>query len=129
MALSNEAPTGTLLASAARTATTYSEEMTNNCLYRGLLIVFVVSVAGGGSHTPSIEAYDPASATWVSWKSGTAIAAAATTTWILYPQYDLATAMGLTLESPIPMPTLWRLKMTAADATSITYSVGYQFLL
>jgi hypothetical protein len=130
MALSSEAPSGILLASAARTATTYSDVQTNNKNYKGILIVYVVSVAGGGTHTPTLQAYDPASNTWVTWLAGTAIAAAATTTWLMYPTgYDISGVTGFTQESQIPMPTVWRLLMTATDANSLTYSVGYQYLV
>ena len=127
--LSTEESAGTLLASAARTADAYSPEMHNNGRYKGIIIFFDVTAdPGAASVTPKIEMYNPATQEWEAYLSGTAIDAVAETQWILYPLYDLAAALGLTLENPVPLPLIWRLFMDAADAASLTYSTGYQYL-
>lgn len=127
--LSTEESAGTLLASLLRTADTYSPEMNNNARYKGVLLIFDATVeADTAIVTPKIEFLNPATGEWEAYLTGTAIDAVGETTWVIYPLYDLATALGLTLENPVPLPTIWRLFMDAADADALTYSVGYQYL-
>jgi len=127
--LSSEENAGILLASAARTADTYSDAMHNDKGYKGLLLFFDVTAdPASASVTPKIEMWNPATQEWEAYLSGTAKAAVAETQWIVYPLYDLATALGLTDENPVPLPIQWRLFMDAADTDSLTYSVGYQYL-
>ena len=128
--LSSEESAGTLLASAARTVDTYGPEMNNNKGYKGILLVCDCTVDGGGTVTPRLQYLNPATKEWEVYKTGTAAAVGATgeTQWIIYPLDGLATALGLTLETPAPIPMVWRLFMDVADANSMTYSVGYQYL-
>lgn len=127
--LSTEESAGTLLVSAARTVDTYSPEMHNNARYKGIIIFFDVTVDGAAaSVTPKIEMLNPATHEWEAYLSGTAKADVADTQWVIYPLDAIATPLGLTDESPTPLPLLWRLFMDAADADALTYSVGYQYL-
>lgn len=127
--LSTEESNGTLLASAARTVDTYSPEMHNNKRYKGVLLIFDVTVeVGTASVVPTLEFLNPATGEWESYLTGSTLNAVGEEQWIIYPLYDLATALGLTKESPVPLPMVWRLFMDAADADSLTYSVGYQYL-
>lgn len=131
MALSSEAPFGVLLASAARTADAFSDAQMNDAGYKGILILFdVTAETGTAVVTPKLQYYNaaPATAEWEVWKTGTALSATGETQWIIYPVYDLGTALGLTLETAAPLPINWRLFMDVADADSLTYSVGYQYL-
>lgn len=130
MALSSEAPVGVLLASAARTATVYSSAQTNDAGYRGILIFFDCTAdPASASHTPTIEIYNPGSKEWETYLTGTAKAATGETSWFIYPTgYDVSAVIGHTDEHQVPLPTNWRLKMTAADTDSITYSVGYNYI-
>ena len=128
MALSSEAPTGTLLASAARTATCYSEKQTNDKGYKGIWIYFDATVEVATAQvTPSIEALNPATKEWEAWLSATAITAVGETSWVIYPDGP-GSVISPTDEDRAPIPYTWRLKMTHADADSLTYSVGYQYL-
>lgn len=131
MALSSEAPIGTLLTSAARTADAYSDDQVNDAGYKGILIYFNVTVdPASASVTPKLQFLNPATKTWELYPSiaATAKADVAETSWIVYPLYDLATAMTCTDEDAAPLPYQWRLFMDAADTDSLTYSVGYQYL-
>lgn len=129
--LSSEQPVGTLLASAARTADAYSPEMNNNARFKGILIIFDVTVDGASaSVTPKIEFKNPATGEWELYPNidASALAATGETTWAIYPLYKLDVALACTNEDTVPLPTIWRLFMDAADADSLTYSVGYQYL-
>ena len=76
-----------LFPSAARTVSVQSEEQKNTGEYRGiLLIVKSTAVTDTPTITPSIQAYEPISATWVTiWTAAAAIASATATTYLLYP--------------------------------------------
>ena len=129
MGTSCDAPYGILLASLARTADCYSDDMLNNGKFKGVLLHIKVTVNAGvaASVTPTIQYYDEASAGWKTWLALTAIAAVAETNSMFYPSTWNA-AITLTNEKEAPMPYLWRLFMDHADANPITYSVGYQFI-
>lgn len=137
MALSSEAPVGVLLASAARTATAYSDAQTNDAQYKGVVIFFDCTAdPASASHTPSIEVYNPGSNEWETWLSATAKAATGETTWVIhqFTAGDVSLASNNywditgTDEDLAPLPAVWRLKMAAADTDSITYSVGYNYI-
>ena len=131
--LSSEAPIGTLVASAARTADNYSEEMLNDGKYRGLLLTFNVTVNAGAaaSVTPTMQYKDPVSGAWITYQAFTAIAAVACTHALIYPMGLAAASWDIkpwTQEFAGPLPLLWRLFMDHADANPATYSVGFQYL-
>lgn len=131
MALSSSAPTGVLLASAARTADAYSDAQFNDMGYPGLLITMTTSAeAGTCSITPTIQFLDAASNTWITALAGTAITTDTTTTWTLYPAASI-TDGSYTVESAMPIPLVWRFfwdQTTADTTTGFTVSVGYQYL-
>jgi hypothetical protein len=110
-----------LLASAARTAAVQSEEQKSDGSYKGiLLIVDSTASADTPSITPSIQAYNPVGAEWVTiWTAAAAITGAANTTYLLYPA---ASGGNMTEVDGIPIPIWWRLSVAVADADSITYS-------
>lgn len=130
MATSREAPFGVLLASAARTTTVYSDAQHNDAGYRGILIFFDATVeVATASVTPTIEAYNPGSNEWETYLTATAVSAVGETSWFIYPTgYDINAVIGHTDEHQVPLPCNWRLKMTASDTDSLTYSVGYNYI-
>ena len=74
---------------------------------------------------PTIEGYDEVSGQWVTLLTGAAITGTGTTTLTLYP--------GVTVSANVAvsdvLPRTWRVTMTAADADSLTYSVGANLIL
>jgi len=128
--LSTEESAGTLLASAARTADAYSPEMNNNGRYKGVILFFDVTVDGAAASVEAIiEMLNPATKEWETYRDGgPTLDATGESQWILHPTPGIGGELPLTEEHAIPLPTIWRLFMDAADADSLTYSVGYQYL-
>ena len=112
---------GTALASAARTATTDSADLSNPD-GRGVWVVLdVTAITATPSLTVLIQAKDPASGKYVTLLTGAAVATVSTTTYVVYP--------GITetanVDVSAPVPKTFRIRVTHADADSATYSVGY----
>ncbi|MCK5605280.1 hypothetical protein KAR91_25535 [Candidatus Pacearchaeota archaeon] len=107
------------LASAARTATTNSDDQTNS-RHKGCHIIIDVTVDGGGSLTPKIQGKDPLSGKYYDILVGSAISAVGTTILKVYPGL---TASANSIENDI-VPSKFRIVVTAGDANSMTYSVG-----
>ncbi|MHB1701346.1 MAG: hypothetical protein ACYCSN_14640 [Acidobacteriaceae bacterium] len=109
---------GTLLASAARTATTNSPTQTK---YNGSAVVIFVNVtvvSGTGGITPKISSTDPVSG--LSFDIWAASAAITTTGRNVYEVFPAAvTANNLIV------PRTWGFTMSASDSSSYTYSVGF----
>lgn len=111
---------GTLLASAARTATTSSADQT---LFNGrgvAVIIDVTAVTGAPSVTFAIEVKDSVSSKYVAVLTSAAITGTGTTRLRIYPGI---TATANVSASDI-MDRTWRVTATHANADSITYSVS-----
>lgn len=123
------AENGTLVifAGVARTATVTSDEI-NNRGARGLLVVVnSTAITATPIVTPSLQAYDTASSTWVTvWTAAATITTATTTTYMIYPG---ASGGNFTEVDGVPIPARFRLVFTHTDADSITYSVGAHLLI
>ena len=113
----------TLLASAARTATTNVADQTNYNGKRLLLVVDVTSITDTPSVTPSLQIKDSISGDYITvW---TAAAALTATGEVTYYFADGASGGSFTEIEPFGLPSrTWRVVMTHADADSITYSVS-----
>lgn len=109
----------TVLASAARTATTTSPAQTNHG-WEALEVVIVTSAGAAFSITPKIEAYDEASDSWFAILTGAVINTLTTT--VLRVGRGLTAAANLVVNDLVP--PRWRVVVTHGDATSVTYSVG-----
>lgn len=111
---------GTLLASAARTATASSADQVN---YngRGVHVALNVSSAGTGSITLKIEGKDPISGAYYTLLEGTAVT---TNSLNLYKVYPGVTAAANAAASDV-VPRTWRVTVTHNNANLITYSVAY----
>lgn len=114
----------TLLASAARTATTNSGDQVN---YngRGLHVIVDVTVAGTGSITITIQGKDPVSGQYYTILAGAAITTISTNIYKVYPGLP-ATA---NVSANDILPRTWRVLVTANNANTITYSVGASMIL
>jgi len=119
----------TILASAARTATVSSSDLTNYNA-RGISITIDVTVDGAAaSVTPTIEVKDALSGKYETVMALTAVASVITTTVLIYPSSLTAAANDIVQVLSAPLQRTWRVTMTHADADSITYSVGGSYIL
>lgn len=111
---------GTLVASGAFTATQNSQDMSNTNLV-GAHVIVDVTVVGTGTLTPKLQGKDPASGKYYDLLVGAAISGTGTTVLKIYPGI---LASGSVAAQDI-LPAVWRVVLTKSDATSWTYSVGY----
>lgn len=129
------APTDlTLLASAARTATTASSSQTNYGA-RGVLVMFAVTVVpGAGTISFHLQAQDPISGGWVTLNQTPPSVGAGGAG--LYGMELSPGASGGTGAAPTLMlqrisgtlPRVWRINVVASSANSFTYSVAATLL-
>jgi hypothetical protein len=121
--MSNEGRT--LLASAARTATTNGTDQPNT-KHRGVIVTIDATAA---SATPSvvftIQGKDPLSGTYYTILASAAVTGISTTQLKVYPGITAAANAAV---SDV-LPTVWRVIATHADADSITYSVSAQLIV
>lgn len=125
----------TLLASAARTATTSSADQTNFNGRGVMVIVNVTAEAGTTTLTLTIEGKDSISSNYFSLITGVIVYNAATDTptvtraVMVYPGVLTADAIGagnanLIAQKSVALPRTWRATITPSDASSQTYSVS-----
>ena len=114
----------TLLASAARTTTQTSADITN---YngRGIKVWLDMTVVGTGSVTLTINGKDPASGKYILLLSGVAVVTNITSVYTIYPG---APATNNVSANDI-LPRTFQIVVTANNANSATYSVGYSLIL
>jgi hypothetical protein len=113
----------TLLASAARTATTNTADQTN-VNGRGLAIYLAITAASGtGGLTPVIQGKDPVSGNYFTLATmGSAVTTTGNKSYMFYP--GAASAGSLQNGVQQVLPRTWRVQVTAGDGTSYTYSLG-----
>lgn len=114
----------TLLASAARTASVTGDDQIN-LGYRGLhLVIDVTAAAATPSVVFTIQGKDRTSGKYYTILASAAITATGTTVLRVYP--DLTAAANTVVNDVLP--ECWRVIAVAADADSLTYSVGVSLL-
>jgi hypothetical protein len=111
--------------SVARTATPTASTLYTRCAKGVTATIVVTAKTGTPSITMAVQYYDPGSTTWVSLLTSVAITAAGTTTLVVAP--GVAAAANLAVSTTIP--DMIRVLVTHADAQSITYSVGLDWML
>jgi hypothetical protein len=118
-----------ILASAARTATTVSQDLDNR-FARGVLVTLdVTAVDATPSITLSIEAKDEVSGKYETLLTATAaVTGVGTHSYLFYPGAGAA-ASDIVQVAGFPLPKTWRVRVTHADADSITYSVGANLMI
>lgn len=118
---------GVLLASKARTATTYSDPQTNT-YWRGIKVFIDCTAA---SDTPSvtftIQERDPIGGDYKDILTSAAVTATITSPVVLTVYPGCVAVANTVLNEPLPRE--WRLKATHADGDSITYSAAFCYLL
>jgi hypothetical protein len=119
--------TGTGLASAARTATTQTADITTNG-YRGIIVYLSVTAASGtGGLTLRIRGKDPVSTSYASLTQDST-ARIVTGLWSMSFGAGSAAPSGAALtgsSSGFFLPDTIRLEVAHGDASSYTYSLGY----
>lgn len=124
----------TLLASQARAtaAAVASADQTNVYGIRGAMIFLNVTVAGGALKTlqMDVQAKDPVSGNYINVAStgviGATVTLVGTYLLLLYP--GAASLLSGLFAGNAILPRTWRVRVTANDATSWTYSVGASLL-
>lgn len=129
-AAAQNATTFIVLANAARTASTNSTDWTNGWQFRGMMIhVHVSAITATPSVTPRFQVFEPILDDYIDYAVASApIAATGDYFYVLYPGSDVTEAAPIRDVFPFPLaPEVnWRVRMTHADADSITYYVsGY----
>lgn len=110
----------TLLASAARTTTQTSADIITYNL-SGITVIVDVTSAGTGSITMTINGKDPASGKYYPLLTGAAIVSNSTNVYRFQP----ALPVTANKDSPGYLPRVIQIVITANNANSVTYSVGY----
>ncbi len=110
----------TVLASAARTATTTSDTFTNLHSRQAHLIIDVTVAPGVDTVTPKIEGYDAVSGKFYTLLTGSAISTTGTNVIKIGP--GLAASANVSAADFLPLK--WRVTMTHSAGTSFTYSVA-----
>lgn len=119
---------GTALASAARTATANSADI-SNVNARGVMVFLNVTAASGtGGLVVRVQAKDPVSGQYMNINAApTAITANGSTLYIVYPGSSGTGAAALS--TAMVIPRTFRISVTHNDASSYTYSVGYSLIV
>lgn len=119
--------TGTLLASAARTATVSSDDQTN-LGYKGVKVfIDCTTSAATPSVTFSIQEKDPIGGDYKSILTSAAVTGAITAPVVLTVYPGCVAVTNVVLNEPLPLT--WRVTATHADTDSITYSVSYCYIV
>lgn len=108
-----------VLASAARTTTQTQADQTNYN-HRGIVAVLDMTTVGSGSVTLEIDGKDPVSGKYYALLTGAAVITNSTNIYRVYP--GLTAATNATANDVLPRT--WRIKVTANNSNSCTYSVG-----
>lgn len=116
---------GTVLSSAARTASVNSADQTNHNARGLVLVIDVTAIAATPSVVFTIKGQDPVSGKYWTILTSAAITGAGTTVLRVYP--GLTAVPNLVANDVIPR--LWRLEAVHADADSITYSARAEYVL
>jgi hypothetical protein len=114
----------TVLASAARTTTQTQADQTNYN-HRGIIVVLDVTNAGTGSVTLEIDGKDPVSGKYFALLTGAAVVSNSTNVYTVYPGNTVTSNVS----ASTVLPRTWRVKVTAGNSNSATYSVGAMLIL
>lgn len=123
----NENVQGVVLESAARAATNYSEIFEND-YHRGIKIfIDATAKADTPSVTFSIQERDPVGRDFKTILTSAAVTDAVTAPVVLTVYPGCVAVTNLVLNEPLSRE--WRVVATHADADSLTYSVGYCYIV
>lgn len=119
----------TLLASAARTATSTGADQTNYNQRDAYIVIDVTAGAAAPGLTPALQMKDTLSGKYVQVHANLTKITATGTYVYFFGKGTPTAAGGVTAVSGFPLPRAWRLVMTADDATSYTYSASVNYIV
>lgn len=114
---------GSYLASAARTTTQTQGDQVNPG-HKGIAVILDMTVVGTGSVTLEIDGKDPVSGKYVPLLTGAAVVTNSTNTYTIYPGGPVTANVAANAS----LWKTWRIKVTANNANTATYSVGFVLL-
>jgi hypothetical protein len=119
---------GTLLASAARTASTPSSNQ-ENYNSKGIIVYLnITSSSGTGGLTVQIQGIDPVSGLTHTLLQSSSVTSNGRYSYMLYPgASDIGTDLKQTNGGVLPRK--WRVNIYNSDGSSYTYSVGYSLIV
>lgn len=115
----------TALASAARTASTNSSNLTNYNARGVVVVIDVTAIVAAPSITVTIKGRDTLSGQFSTILASAAITAVGTTKLVVYP----GVAAAANSKADEPLPRVWRVEVAHGNANSITYSIGANYIL
>lgn len=119
-----ESTEATLLASAARTTTQTGADITNYSGFKFLHITLDMTTVGTGSVTLEVQGKDVASGKYYAILTGAAVTTNSTNVYKVGPGLPVTANVSV---SDV-LPRVWRVVITANNANSATYSVGYSLI-
>lgn len=121
--------TGTALASAARTASTNSSNITTGGASSIVVYLAVTVASGTGGLTMRIRGIDPVSGSAVPLLTATtAITATGSTAYCIGVGVGAVSGATVGVIGGVPLPDTIRIDVVHGDASSYTYSVGYSLI-
>lgn len=115
---------GTLIPSAAYTATVNSGDQ-DNPYFHGVTVVVNVTVATAGNFTCTIQGKDPVSGNYYTILASGTLSSVATTVLKVYP----GITTGANAAAADILPRTWRLNCVGASSPNVTFSAGYMLEL
>ena len=120
---------GTLLVSAARTATNASDPQTNYNHRGVVLFLYVTAMPGGGETlTVQLQLKDPVSG-WGTYVAFPAVALTGYYQYVVYPGAAESIATANFEVAALPLGRTWRVNMVHSGSGSWTYSLGYALMV
>lgn len=125
---------GTMLASAARTASVNATIPGPTSRRRGVVLFWDCTVASGtGGLTMAFQVLDPVSLKWMEWAFSSIFSATGSRIIVIAPGYAAAGStlnggVNQSIVTSLPMTESMRIRISHSDASSYTYSLGYELL-
>lgn len=114
----------TVLASAARTALVNSADLVNYNARGVIVTIDATALAATPGVTFTIKGKCTLSGKYYTILASAAVTGVSTTTLIVYPGATVAANLAVSQ----PLPRIWRVEVTVADADSLTYSVSANYI-
>lgn len=115
---------GVAFASAAHTTTQTQADQTNGGAARGVIVTLDMTLVGTGSVTLTIQGKDSTSGKYYTLLAGAAVITNVTNTYTVFPGAPVTTNVAANAQ----LPAVWRILVTANNANTATYSVGFCLL-
>jgi hypothetical protein len=121
---------GTLLASAARTATTSTATQINYNARGVILFLRITAASGTGGLQPRLFLVDALTDGQIAVIAApTARTTTGSAAYVFYPGSTAAAFVDLTQNVSLPLPRSWAVTVIHGDASSYTYSLGFSYIL